>query len=181
MNWTITQNFGSWRKDEKATVKPKCKQKHILFQYNNRSLLSIPPAPSYSPPNCTFPELHRQIQCIHRKTKLPLMPETEKLEQQSEIRINDDNSVNICHPKGIFCLRHKNRQHTTSRWLTHNKRTTFVCRRKKSEHERNTDLNLTPSSNFCRRLHWVVRDIFQPLRPPGEGPGSGTPSQKTYY
>ena len=30
----------------------------------------------------------------------------------------------------------------------------------KSEHERNTDSNLTPSSNFRRRLHWVVRVRF---------------------
>ena len=29
----------------------------------------------------------------------------------------------------------------------------------KSEHERTTDSNLTPSSNFRRRLHWVVRGL----------------------
>ena len=42
----------------------------------------------------------------------------------------------------------------------------------KSEHERNTDSNLTPSGNFHRRLHWVVRGFCPALVfcEAGEGP-----------
>ena len=42
----------------------------------------------------------------------------------------------------------------------------------KSEHERNTDSNLTPSGNFHRRLHWVVT-LLSPTKQfceAGEGP-----------
>ena len=43
---------------------------------------------------------------------------------------------------------------------------------KKSEHERKTDLNLTPSNNFCRRLHWGVMGLRPSLglSEAGEGP-----------
>ena len=47
----------------------------------------------------------------------------------------------------------------------------------KSEHERNTDSNLTPSGNFHRRLHWVVK-LFSDTKLLRGGGGAPVPSFK---